>query len=70
MLGGNLFKGVFRPILPPFAVALLQLSHVLLKGRRLFQRMALIETKNSQCQGDKERNTPAPLQEILLADNR
>jgi hypothetical protein len=44
VLGGNLFERDLRPILQPFAVALLQFINVLLERRRLFQRMTQIKT--------------------------
>ena len=47
MLGGNLFKRDLRPVLQSFTIALLHGVNMLLERRRLFQRMAQVETNDT-----------------------
>ncbi len=66
VFSGNLFERYFRAFLQPFAISLLQLFNVLLERWRLFQRMTQVKTDDAQRQRDKERNTPAPFEEVLF----
>src|SRR5471030_122701 len=43
--------------------------HVLLEGRGLFQCMTEINTDQAQRCSDEERNTPAPVEEVLFSDD-
>ena len=66
MLSGNLFERHLRTILQPFAVTLFQFFDVLLESRRLFQRMTQVKTNNPQRQCQEERDTPAPVEEVIF----
>ena len=69
MFGRNLLERHFRTVLQPFAVALLQLFNVLLERRRLFQSVTQVKTDDAQRQRQEERNTPAPVEEVLFTDD-
>ncbi|SAF28681.1 Uncharacterised protein [Enterobacter cloacae] len=66
MLSGNLFERHLRTILQPFAVTLFQFLNVLLERRRLFKRMAQVQANNAQRQCEEERDTPAPVEEVIF----
>jgi len=66
VLGGNLFERYLRTVLQPFAVTLLQLINVLLERRRLFQGVTQVKTDDAKRQRQEERNTPAPVEEVLF----
>ncbi|MNT54982.1 hypothetical protein D3C72_1921840 [compost metagenome] len=69
MLGRDLFERGLRRVFDGVAVVFLHLFHVLLEGRCFFQRMAQVQTDQTQRRCDKERNTPAPVEEVGFTDN-
>ncbi|SAI53212.1 Uncharacterised protein [Enterobacter hormaechei] len=66
MFGRNLLERHFWAILQPFTVALFQLFNVLLERRRLFQGVTQVKTDDAKRQRQEERNTPAPVEEVLF----
>ncbi len=66
VFGRNLLERHFWAILQPFTVALFQLFNVLLERRRLFQGVTQVKTDDAKRQRQEERNTPAPVEEVLF----